>query len=293
MPDGGSHADYPGGLRYVITGKGQKYIIPTRKTIIYAGYSGGTFDGYYVIFDGYYDKMANCRANADKCYASSLDIIRSDGYGNLTATVADGSSESFFDYDGVITGWFYPLRLSDIGGSIWSVGAQLLFLLVLVSLAGGLLFWLGFPADVTLAISPLSTMRADRNAAMLRGAILALLVLLPLTAIGLAIGYFGRPGTDVTVAGYAVVIVALGLLSVTLSAWMRLQVARAYLATAGRLPWRLVSFLEDAHARGVLRQAGAAYQFRHVRLQERLARPPEIWLTARSPRIRRGRVVPG
>jgi hypothetical protein len=39
----------------------------------------------------------------------------------------------------------------------------------------------------------------------------------------------------------------------------------------GFLPWRLVSFLQDAHRRGVLRQAGAVYQFRHIELQHRLA----------------------
>ena len=33
----------------------------------------------------------------------------------------------------------------------------------------------------------------------------------------------------------------------------------------------LVGFLDDAHKRGVLRQAGAAYQFRHIDLQHRLA----------------------
>jgi hypothetical protein len=30
-------------------------------------------------------------------------------------------------------------------------------------------------------------------------------------------------------------------------------------------------FLEDAHRRGVLRQAGALYQFRHASLHDRLA----------------------
>jgi len=33
-----------------------------------------------------------------------------------------------------------------------------------------------------------------------------------------------------------------------------------------------MSFLADAHRRGVLRQAGAVYQFRHIELQHRLAR---------------------
>jgi hypothetical protein len=35
-----------------------------------------------------------------------------------------------------------------------------------------------------------------------------------------------------------------------------------------------MSFLADAHQRGVLRQAGAVYQFRHVELQRRLAIRP-------------------
>src|SRR5262249_29007980 len=37
----------------------------------------------------------------------------------------------------------------------------------------------------------------------------------------------------------------------------------AWLALRGRAPLRLMRFLNDAHQRGVLRQAGAVYQFRH------------------------------
>ena len=36
----------------------------------------------------------------------------------------------------------------------------------------------------------------------------------------------------------------------------------------GELPWRTRAFLRDAHERGVLRQSGAFYQFRHILLQE-------------------------
>jgi hypothetical protein len=32
-----------------------------------------------------------------------------------------------------------------------------------------------------------------------------------------------------------------------------------------------MAFLDDAYRRGVLRRAGAVYQFRHARLQDRLA----------------------
>ncbi|SFW78052.1 hypothetical protein [Amycolatopsis australiensis] len=48
-------------------------------------------------------------------------------------------------------------------------------------------------------------------------------------------------------------------------------VHHAWLAVTGRLPWRLMHFLDDAHRRGVLRQAGGVYQFRHASVQERLA----------------------
>jgi hypothetical protein len=47
--------------------------------------------------------------------------------------------------------------------------------------------------------------------------------------------------------------------------------ARIWLFACGRMPWRTLRFLADAHRRGVLRQTGAVYQFRHVRLQEHLA----------------------
>ena len=54
-------------------------------------------------------------------------------------------------------------------------------------------------------------------------------------------------------------------------AWGDFVACRLMPAVRGRLPLRLMSFLDDAHRRGVLRQAGAVYQFRHARLQDRLA----------------------
>jgi hypothetical protein len=65
------------------------------------------------------------------------------------------------------------------------------------------------------------------------------------------------------------------------SPWPAYAATRAYLAQTGRLPWPLMDFLEDAHRRGVLRQAGAMYQFRHIDLQRQLAAryqpPPLRW----------------
>jgi hypothetical protein len=55
------------------------------------------------------------------------------------------------------------------------------------------------------------------------------------------------------------------------------MLARTQLAMRRRLPWSLMDFLADAHQRGVLRQAGAVYQFRHIDLQHRLAAARPDW----------------
>ena len=60
-------------------------------------------------------------------------------------------------------------------------------------------------------------------------------------------------------------------LGLAATSWSRCRLACAFLALRRRLPWHLMSFLEDAHHRGVLRQAGACYQFRHRELQQCLA----------------------
>jgi hypothetical protein len=64
---------------------------------------------------------------------------------------------------------------------------------------------------------------------------------------------------------------ALGMAAVL--PWGRYQLTHLWLALRGRLPWRLFAFLADAHQRGVLRQVGGDYQFRHARLQDWLASP--------------------
>jgi hypothetical protein len=49
--------------------------------------------------------------------------------------------------------------------------------------------------------------------------------------------------------------------------------ARIELALSRRMSARTMTFLDDAHKRGVLRRSGAVYELRHIRLQRRLARP--------------------
>ena len=49
------------------------------------------------------------------------------------------------------------------------------------------------------------------------------------------------------------------------------RVVSWWLAARGEAPVRLRSFLDDAYQKTVLRQVGAAYEFRHVILRDRLA----------------------
>lgn len=59
-------------------------------------------------------------------------------------------------------------------------------------------------------------------------------------------------------------------------AWAGFAATTSYLALRHhQVPWNLMAFLQDAHEkRGVLRQVGAVYQFRHLDLQRHLARTP-------------------
>jgi len=132
--------------------------------------------------------------------------------------------------------------------------------------ACGLYRWLETPADLTRSASPLSSLRTDRVAALARGGLVTVLSGFVCFIVALT-----TPDADGghRVAGQLWLL--MGPVAVCLSAWGRLLVARIWLGATGRLPWRLMTFLSDAHRRGVLRQAGALYQFRHLRLQQRLA----------------------
>lgn len=71
---------------------------------------------------------------------------------------------------------------------------------------------------------------------------------------------------------YAAVVAALiGVLGAVLAnAWGGFAATRGYFAVRRQLPWRLMRFLAEAHQRGILRQVGAIYQFRHATIQDRL-----------------------
>jgi hypothetical protein len=66
-----------------------------------------------------------------------------------------------------------------------------------------------------------------------------------------------------------------GMATIAFKAWGRwLLVVRVWLPLTGRLPGQILPFLDGACRRGVLRQAGPVYQFRHARIQQQLTGRP-------------------
>ena len=145
----------------------------------------------------------------------------------------------------------------------------------------GLVAALETPLDISSAASPAGLLRANRTTVWRQ-----VLAFGPLLALAIAV--LGRIVVDLlqgvvgelvwTLSG-GLLIGAVGGLGGALAyvfaftAWGQWVVlSRVWLPLTGRLPWATVAFLEDAYRRGVLRQAGAVYQFRHARLQDHLSR---------------------
>jgi hypothetical protein len=138
------------------------------------------------------------------------------------------------------------------------------------------------PGVITSSASPAVVLRRDRHAAFI--VIIGYSSTIGLT-VGLATGLMARQVGSRLVAGlifglfFGLLVMAIGLLwSAFQSAWPAYLLSRSWLAMHHRLPWSLMDFLADAHQRGILRQVGSLYQFRHIDLQRRLAdRPRELW----------------
>ncbi|MFD9164101.1 hypothetical protein ACFVZ8_19270 [Streptomyces sp. NPDC059558] len=155
------------------------------------------------------------------------------------------------------------------------------------ALAGGLVLGLvatlETPIDLGRAATPTDLLAINRSIVVRQALFLAPMLTLviafggrlmtellqgvvgPLTwpmAEGLALGAVGGVAGALS---YALAFTAWGQ-------WVLLT--RIWLPLTGRLPWATVAFLEDAYRRGVLRQVGAVYQFRHARLQRHLRGRP-------------------
>ncbi len=132
-----------------------------------------------------------------------------------------------------------------------------------------------YPGRLDTAVSPEAVLARDRRATQL-----PLLLLVAMLGLAAAAAVVLLPGDmralqlqpAVAVGGAVALGLVIGLTVTSYrTAWLDYQAVRISLALRRRLPWALMSFLADAHLRGVLRNAGATYQFRHIELQRRLA----------------------
>ncbi|WP_411144902.1 hypothetical protein [Streptomyces sp. x-80] len=161
--------------------------------------------------------------------------------------------------DGLLTFLAHGARTGLINRLMYGLAAGLTFALTAVFEA---------PIDIDTAVSPPDLLRTNRVMVLFH-----LLVFVLFTGIGggilcwtqlirivdwISIGAVGGLGGGLAYA-------------LSLTAWGQwVTLSRIWLPLTGRLPWAVHAFLKDAHRRGVLRQSGAVYQFRHARLQDHL-----------------------
>jgi hypothetical protein len=152
-------------------------------------------------------------------------------------------------------------------GLVGALGGQLV-----AALAVGFLAWLGVGVAFGLAhtsgtadspLDPLTVWRRDRQHGLGTGAMVT-------AATVVAFGVVDW--REVGLAGVLGVALLAGLVhAATFPKTWPAALAFLQLGLARQGPVRMLKFLEDARARQILRTAGPIYQFRHARLQDRLA----------------------
>ncbi|MFC4606254.1 NACHT domain-containing protein [Streptomyces maoxianensis] len=165
-----------------------------------------------------------------------------------------------------------PLGLDDgLGGGLVAAAQFPLTIGLSAVVAMALMAWLETPIRWQTSVSCADLLRQNRANVVSHLVVWALVLGLiaglgatftetPLRSLQLGL-VFGIEGAFSAGLGYGLCLTAWGQ-------WVAL--ARIWLPVTGRLPWRLVAFLEDACERDVLRRSGAVYQFRHARLQDHL-----------------------
>jgi len=138
---------------------------------------------------------------------------------------------------------------------------------LLLSLTMALLAWLEAPIRTEAAEGPLALLNANRTTVLAQFLVTGLVSGI---ALGTVNGLLQGAAQGVEFGIVAGTVIAVGG-ALALTAWGQWVVfGRIWLPLTGQLPWAAAAFLKDAHERGVLRQVGAVYQFRHARLQDRL-----------------------
>lgn len=169
---------------------------------------------------------------------------------------------------GLLLGTAYGVALALWDGRVYLGIVYGLLLGTVSALLYARLAGLDIPHDTTTAATPAQVLFSDRKHTVFR--VFTLVVALWIV-FGLAFAVvFGavRGG----LSGLALAIAMSAVAGLASNSWGRwLVFARVWLPLTRRLPWRVLAFLHDAHDRGVLRQTGALYQFRHAEVQDHLA----------------------
>jgi hypothetical protein len=268
----GRHTERPGRQRTA------RWVALTAGRVV--GAAAGITYGYYIYYVKHY---ASVYPSAAKAVLVGLAVGIADGF--FTISLRNTPTETrVAPYRG-ITVFLRRFLIYLVMGTAATATVWVLFhspyvilvisvVFVVFGLVDGINVWIDVPADVTSALDPRSTRRAERFAAIARGVTVAS----TLAAVTMGLYWIaGAPHDGIMPALIVGSVYGLTdrLMGLTTSVWGRYAVANTWAAIRGDLPWRLMIFLEDAHRRGVLRRAGAVYQFRHTRLQQHLAGRPK------------------
>ena len=158
-----------------------------------------------------------------------------------------------------------------LGSGLWAGVAHGLVAGLGSGLAAGLALWLvaglrdvfSSESQSRVSLSPAASRRAHRNYGL--AAVLAFGLGSGL-AFGLGSGLAAGLGAGLVSGLFAIVI-----FQFTIPGVATVSVAELLIAVKWNTPPRLMPFLDDACRRNILRTVGPAYQFRHARLQDRLA----------------------
>lgn len=168
------------------------------------------------------------------------------------------------------------LRTMLINSVIWGLPVSLVGSLVL-----GVAVMLESPLDIRKAFDPATLLASNRATSLRQAAVhvpviaVAMIIGIPLVIMVVLQPQLGPLAWDPLGTSLGGVLSGfLGALAylIAMTAWGQWVVlSRVWLPLTGRMPWPMMAFLKDAYDRGVLRQSGASYQFRHERLRKHLA----------------------
>jgi hypothetical protein len=132
---------------------------------------------------------------------------------------------------------------------------------VIFALAAWVFVGIFQPSKDKLVVNPRSLLKRDRAGS---------LIVAVTAGIAFAVVFGVALGSLIGVVAFVALTVTVSL---TVSMWAAFNVSRIWLASTGMLPMQIMGFLDEAYRRGILRQDGGSYQFRHIELKEALREP--------------------